>query len=199
MRRSPDPDVATYYSALSWLRSAWSTLPVAPQKLHARDIEDGSALGAHRFSSAFWRILTGGPYSTEEVTETDTCHHPRLRVDNVRDCPDCSGDGVHSVTRLRYRSPMSAALSSLSREQVVPGRPSSVDYIVALAYSGWDIDKASSWLGIPIVSRDHRQTVEATFLLAIRKCHSRYASGPIARGPSWSDLSESQQNAQDAA
>jgi hypothetical protein len=194
--RPPHPDVTDYRGALRWLRNAWTTLPVAPVRIHARDIEDGSALGAHRFSAAFWRILNLGPYSTEEVTETDTCYHPRLVGSSIRECPDCSGDGVHQVTRLRYLSPMSAALSSLSRDvPPPPGRPSGVDVIVALAWSGWDLDIAASRLGMPIVSADHRKTVEALVLMHIRRLHSKYSAGPIARGPSWVDMSEANRSA----
>ena len=203
------PDVATYGDAVRWLRSAWATLPVAPKAIHTRDIEDQSALGSHRFSSGMWRILTGSPYSTEEADEVQECQHEaqdpaKRRAGDM--CPTCaiySEDGTMiaergTVTRsrLRYISPMAAALSSLSRGvPPPPGRPSSVDCLVALAWSGWRLDTAAAYLGMPIVSDDHRRTVEAMMLMHIRKLYGRYASGPIGTAPRWTELSESQQHA----
>lgn len=211
LMRAPDPDVATYYSALSWLRAAWTTLPVAPKQLHDRDIEDGSVLGSHRYTGAFWAILVGGPYATEEYVEKSDCSDPiHAGRRGVELCPTCaifdgagkaiSEAGTVSRMRLRYRSPMAAALSSLSRDvPPPPGRPSSIDIIVALAFRGWDLDAAAKAWGVRIASDDQRATEEARAMSAIRKLHSRYASAPIERGPRWTDLSESQRNAQDAA
>ena len=207
--RPPHPDVATYPEAVRWLRSAWTTLPVAPQAIHSREIEELSQLGSHRFSAGMWRVLADSPYATEEATEESECRHEaqspaRRRAGDI--CPTCGiydGEGkliaergTLSRSRYRYRSPMAAALSSLSRGvPPPPGRPSSVDVIVALAWSGWHLPTMAEALGMPIVSDDHRKTLEAMVLMHVRKLYSRYSSGPVARGPKWSELSDSQQNA----
>lgn len=206
-------EVADFTSASSWLRSAWTTLPLAPVRLHDRDIEDGSQLGAHRLSNAMWRVLVDSPYATEEVDETADCRHEsqdpaRRRAGDI--CPTCgiydedgrliAERGTVTRRRKRYRSPMSAALSTLSRDVAPPpGRPTGIDVIVAYAWSGWDVDLTASWLGMPIVSSDHRETVRALILMHIRKLYSRYSSGPLPNIPKWIDLSESQQRAIDAA
>lgn len=58
--------------------------------------------------------------------------------------------------------------------------------------------RAALALRLVAVSDDHGKTIEAMFLLAIRRLHGTYASGPISR-PSYVDLSESQRNAEEAA
>ena len=196
MNRRPHDDVIDLPAALSWIRKAWATLPTAPSRLHDRDIEDQSELGSHRFSSPMWRILTGHPSSEYAAAETVQCNHHRLTTASVYDCPDCQGAGHYEHRVRRYRSPMAAALSSLSRGvPPPPGRPRPVDIIVALAWSGWDLDLAAQRLGMPIVSADHRKTIEAMMLMHIRKLYGSYSSGPMARAPKWTDLSDSQRNA----
>ena len=188
-------DVADYFSAVSWLRTAWTTLPVPPTKLHTRDI-DGQ-LG-QRYSAPFARVLSGlGGWRT--VTVQDVCYHPTLprdRYGNVSspfDCGDCNGSGLHMVTRDVSDHPMYVALSGLAR---VPrpsnGTPAPIDFIMALAWSGWDLERAARLVGLPIVSDDHRETVRAAFLMNIRRLYGRYSTGPIGR-------SESQSKAEDAA
>jgi hypothetical protein len=78
------------------------------------------------------------------------------------------------------------------------GTPSPVQYILALLQAGLEVEPAAYLVRIPIVSDDHRVTVELMFLRAIRQLHSRYSSGPIG-GPKWTDMSESQRNAIQAA
>ena len=199
--RRPAEEVATLTAALAWLRTAWTTLPVPPAKLHDRDIEELSALGSHRFSAAFARLLDGKPTDTEISEETVTCYHPRLvDRDDVRACPDCSGDGVTKATRVRYRSPMSAALSRLSKmPRPSDGTPAPIDYIIALAAGGWDMRQAAKLLGYHVLSPDHSQTIDAMFLLAIRRLHERYSAGPVGRSVPYTELSEAQRNALDAA
>lgn len=196
--RPPHEDVSSYPAAVSWLREAWTTLPVPPVRLHVRAIEDGSQLGAHQYSTAFWRILAARPTDYETVTETDNCHHPGLAKDrDPRDCDYCAGDGVRQYERSRYRSPLAAALYGLSKvPPPAPDRPSSVDLIVALAWTGWDLTRAATAVRMPIVSDDHRQTMEALMLMTIRRLHSRYSSGPVGRP---TRKSEAQLNAEDAA
>lgn len=190
MNRRPAEDVADYYSAVQWLRTAWTTLPLPPARLHTRDI-DGQ-LG-QRYSSAFARVLTGlGGWRTIPVQ--DVCYHPTLPKDaSPFDCGDCQGSGLHVVTRDVYDHPMYAALAGLAK---VPrpsnGTPSPIDYVMALAWSSWDLERAAQLVGVPIVSADHEVTVRAMFLLSIRKLYGRFASGPVGR-------SESQAKAEDAA
>lgn len=226
MNRRPADDVADYFSAVNWLRTAWTTLPVAPAKLHTRDI-DGQ-LG-QRYSAAFAKVLTGlGGWRT--ITVQDICWHPTLPVwchdqrfndapfcqrkqtdpihgmwyegyespheyvgPNPFDCGDCQGTGLHLVQRDVHDHPMYVALAGLAK---VPrpsnGTPSPIELVLALAYSGWDLDRAARAAGLPIVSDDHRETVRAMLLLSIRKLYGRFASGPVGR-------SESQARAEDAA
>lgn len=213
-RHSRPPDIATYSDAVHWLRDAWTTLPVAPRQIHSHEIEDQSALGSHRFSSGMWRVLVDSPYATEDVTERSECRHEaqdpaKRRAGDI--CPTCGiydGDGKLIAERgtvsremVRFRSPMAAALSTLKRGvPPPPGRPSSVDVIVAFAWSGWHLPTMASWLGMPIVSDDHRKTLEALVLMHVRKLYSRYSSGPLPdRGPKWTEMSQSQRNAVEAA
>ena len=199
MSRRPHDDVADWPTALSWLRKAWHTLPVPPSRLHDRDIEDGSVLGSHRFSSPMWRILNGTAYDVQEVAETVQCGHHRLEGDNVYECRDCHGEGWYENRVARYRSPMAAAMSSRAKmPRPSDGTPAPVDYIAALYHSGWQLDRASRMVGVPIVSADHRRTVEAMFLLAVRRLRNKYSEGPLPR-VGWVDRSESQRNAEDAA
>ncbi len=193
--RRPADDVADYASAVSWLRTAWTTLPVPPARLHTRDI-DGQ-LG-QRYSAAFARVLTGlGGWRSIPVQ--DVCYHPTLPRDRYGemgspfDCGDCQGTGLHIVQRDVFDHPMYAALSGLAK---VPrpsnGTPAPIDYVMALAWSSWDLGRAATAVGVPIVSADHEVTVRAMFLLSIRKLYGRYSTGPVGR-------SESQARADDAA
>jgi hypothetical protein len=193
------PDVADIHSALSWLRSAWTTLPVPPVRLHDRDIEDGSQLGSHRFSSPMWRILIGRPTDEYEASESVMCGHPRLPSANVFDCPDCHGDGYYEHRVRRYRSPMSAALHRLSKmPSPSDGTPAPMDYILALHSTDWNPYRAAMLLRLQPVSEDHWLTIECMFLNAIRQLHSRYSVGPVAR-VGWVSKSDAQRAAEEAA
>lgn len=196
--RPIDYDMTTYDRAVSWLQTAWTTLPVAPTRLHTRAIEDGSQLGAHEFSLAFWRVLSQNPWDTETITEQDTCHHPGLRPDApVRDCIPCGGDGVRQYSRSRYKSPIANALYGVSKiPPPAPDRPSTIQLVVALAASGWNLDRACSYVGMRILSDDHRATMEALMLMSIRRVYDRYSSGPVHRARG---ISDSQANAETAA
>jgi hypothetical protein len=187
-------EVADYPSALSWLRSAWTTLPMPPAKLHTRDI-DGQ-LG-QRYSTPFARVLSGLG-GKREVTVQDICYHPPLaRQEPTKEspysCRDCLDSGLHTVIRDLYDNPMYVALAGLAKVvRPSDGTPAPIDFVMALVWSGWDIDRAARLVRIPIVSPDHRITVKAHFLSAIRKLHSRYSTGPIGK-------SDSQRAAEDAA
>jgi hypothetical protein len=194
--KRPNDDVASWPASQSWLRTAWTTLPVPPMKLHTREI-DGQ-LG-QKFSGPFARILNGLA-GWHTVAVQDVCRHPslpRTRQGDIEvssfDCPDCQGTGLHVVDRNLFDHPMYVALSSLSKVvRSSSGTPAPIDLVLALAWCGWDIDRASVAVGMPIVSKDHRVTVEAQFTIAIRALHSRYSSGPVAK-------SASQRTAEDAA
>ena len=196
MNRRPSDDVADYASAISWLRNAWLTLPVPPARLHTRDI-DGQ-LG-QRYSGAFAHVLSGLG-GARDVDVQDVCYHPTLPRDKYGeiagsyfDCGDCQGSGLHTVTRRLFDHPMYAALSGLAKvPRPSDGTPAPIDYIIALAGASWDLERAARLVGVPIVSDDHRETVRAMFLLAVRKLYGRFATGPVGR-------SESQARAEDAA
>jgi hypothetical protein len=194
--RRPSEDVADYFAAVSWLRTAWTTLPVPPAKLHTRDI-DGQ-LG-QRFSAPFAKVLSGlGGWRS--VTVQDVCNHPTVARDKYGtiigspfDCGDCQGTGLHLVQRDVHDHPMYVALSGLSKVvRPSDGTPAPIEFVMALAWSGWDLDRAARLVGVPIVSVDHRETVRAMFLMSIRRLHGRYSSGPVGK-------SQAQSNAEDAA
>jgi hypothetical protein len=195
MRRPPADDVADYFAAVNWLRTAWTTLPVPPTRLHTRDI-DGE-LG-QRYSDQFARVLKGLGGS-RDVDVQDVCYHPTLPRDRYGDitgssydCGDCQGTGLHIVTRHLYDHPMYGALAGLAKVvRRSNGTPAPIDFVMALAWSGWDLPRAARLVGIPIVSDDHRETVRAQFLMAIRALYSRYNTGPAP--------SQAQRNAEDAA
>lgn len=193
-------DTSSLAAAIRWAQSAWSTLPQPPLRLHDRDIEELSQLGSHRFSSPMWRILNSTPWDEEVIDETVTCFHPRLFVrDDPKACPDCRGDNVTTVTRRRYVSPMAAALARLAKvPRPSDGTPSSLILVLALSECDWSVWKAGRLLGLEPVSEDHYKTQEAMFLLALRRLHSRYSSGPVPK-VGWVSKSESQQRAEDAA
>lgn len=178
MTRRPHQDVESFPDALSWLRTTWTTLPVPPTRLHTR-VVDGQ-LG-QRYSSQFARIL-GGLGGYRAVVVQDTCHHPglpRSRHGEIEaapgDCQDCQGSGLHLVTRSLYDHPMYVALGRLGKVARSPGAPAPVDLVLALAWCGWDLTRASRAVG---VEHQERRLVEAMFLNGIRGLHSRYDSGP---------------------
>jgi hypothetical protein len=190
-------DTATLASGLVWLRKSWDTLPVPPVRIHVREIEDGSRLGAHRFSAPMWRIITGRATDEYDATESVMCGHPRLASCSAFDCPDCLGAGFYEHCVRRYRSPMAAALYRLSN---VPKRGgiAPIDYILALYVMAWDVHRAAGLLELRPVSEDHAATIDAMFLLAIRQLHSRFSAGSVAR-IGWVEKSDAQRNAEDAA
>ena len=209
MNRRPHDDVIDLPAALSWIRKAWATLPTAPSRLHDRDIEDGSELGAHRFSTAFARLILGSTHDVETFTEEKPCDHadqdpearrqgelcPRCRIYN-EDGEAIAESGRITVQRVQYRSPMAAALSKLAQSpRPSVGTPSPYECVVALAYSAWDVDRAARLVGVPIISDDHRITVQAMFLTNLRRLWHRYTDAPVG----YLDKSDSQRSAEQAA
>jgi hypothetical protein len=189
-------DLATLPLALEWLRSHVDELADVPIRLHDHAVGDKDALGAPRFSGAFWHRLVGSAYATHVARLEESCYHP---MKHQAECPECFGTNVKTTQRDVYDRPLSAAMVSLAKIPAPSlGTPSPVQYILALLQAGLVIEPAAYLVRIPIVSADHRLTVEAMFLRAIRQLHSRYSSGPIG-GPKWTDMSESQRNAIQAA
>ena len=171
-RYYPSPDTATLNSAIAWLRSNIDGLERAPERLHDHVVGDKDATGAPRFSGRFWAILTFSPFA-------------------VRDSPDAGSLPA-------YAHPLSAALDKLRHEPATSKVwPTPFQLVVALMHAGFDVRRAAKLIGHPIKSPDQRATVEAAFLLALRKLHGRYATGPIPRP--YTSLSESQRHAEDAA
>lgn len=211
MNRRTHDDVADLSSALSWLRKAWHTLPVAPTRLHDRDIEDQSRLGALKFSAAMERLLDAGPYATMTIVEEMPCEHREQDAAKRQQgelCQRCclyaedgtpiSETGVIKARRVRYRWPMAAALTSLSKmPRPSDGTPAPIDCILALRMTP-DLDHAARLVGVPIVSADHRRTVEAMMLMNLRRLRDRYSEAPLPR-VGWVDKSEAQRSAEEAA
>lgn len=189
-----ESDLPTLASALEWLRGHIDELGDVPVRLHDHAVGDKDALGSPRFSGAFWHHLTGSAFSSHVARSEESCYHPR-KVDNA-ECEECFGTNVKTVQRDVYDRPLSAAMVSLSKLPAPShGTPSPVQYILALLAANLDIDTAAKLVRIPIVSDDHRKTVDAMFLRAIRQLRDRYSSGPIGGRPSWVDMSDSQRNA----
>ena len=190
-------DLPTLASGIAWLSEHLDELADIPYRLHDHAVGDKDAFGAPRFSGAFWHRLVGSAFSFHEVKTSMSCHHPQLPPGgDPRQCDECYGIGVKDVTRDEYDKPLSAAMVALSHEPAPStGTPQPIAYIVALLVSGMDIDQASRRVGIPIVSADHRLTVEAMFLRSIRKLYGRFRSGPVGRR----DISDAQADAEAAA
>lgn len=184
--------MGTLDDAIAWARDHW-VLPEAPARIHQHAVEPDSALGSPKMSPAFLRYLEGSRTATTWQRITEPCFHA---TGLVADC--CGGVGYMTRDRERYVYPMAAALAALAKLPQKGLNPHPLELVVVLAHAGWSVTAAAALCGVHIVSADHAQTVDAMFLLALRKLRGRYASGPLPR-PKWTDLSESQRNAQDAA
>lgn len=192
------PDLA---SAVEWCRDHWDEQRPVPTRLHVQATGDD---GAPRMSGAFASFLVRSdpPEKGEtptDLTLTSTREEVPCPLRLLPDCARCGGIGytVHDV--VTYAWPMSAALYRLQRVPATSrGWPTPYVMIVQLASHGWHVPAAAAAIGQPVLGPDHYKTVEAAFLLAIRKLYGRYASAPMpapAR-PSWVDMSESQRNAE---
>lgn len=183
--KQPD-DMATLDNAIEWIRSHWAMQPSAPLRLHDHAVQPDDLLGAPKLSGAFWHHLNLHGNAIESISVTQTCYHPRLQRDAagevgfyVRDCPDCLGDGVVTITRERYAYPMKDALEALARAN----ERRALRLIYQLAGQSWYL----------------RDMAPASTLTAIRKLYRRFSETPIGRVPKWTEMSEAQQNAMDAA
>lgn len=176
----------TLPEAIAWLRQKWDGRPI-PMRLHDRDTEGEGGL---RFSGAFLAFLRARPFDAQTTEETDVCHHPQLTGDYIRACPDCWGIGTREYTRTRYRYPMWAALRCIENVPAIrPNHPSPYMCIALIVGSGWNARNAATVSGL---SWD---TAEGLFLMAIRRLHGRYRSGPVPQR-SWLAKSENQQMAE---
>lgn len=182
--------LGTIHAATAWLEEHTDELRKPPTRLHDAALGES---GAPRYSAAFWAILAGGPYDAYDVEETRTCSdHPYGAA-----CVRCSGNLSYNVPRRLYRNPLAAALARLRHERAAsPTWPSPYAMCVVLLHCNLDLDAAAVAVGHPILSADHRITVEAKFLSAVRALYGRWASGPLPRPRG---VSESQASAEAAA
>lgn len=180
----------TLPAAIEWCAARWDRQRTVPLRLHESHTTDGE-LGAPRFTHSFMGALDGRPDQVVTDTRTQACGHPLLAgTQATRDCPECFGVGIKDVRSDLYRYPMTLALSRLARG-LPPRRsyPHPVVAVTTLAEHGWDARSAASSLGLG------PDMAEAYLLLCIRRLHSRYQEGPIAR-VGWVDKSDAQRNAE---
>lgn len=187
-RESRSP--ATYLEGIQWLRDHADELREAPTRLHDHAIGEG---GGPRYAAAFWALLMGSPYATVSVDETRDCP---IGHRYSEPCQLCDGNLSYVVARTLYRHPLAAALERLKHAPATSHDwPKPYELVVLLLRSDFHLPVAAAAIGHPILDDDHRKTVEAAFLLAIRKLAGRWSSGPIPRAPKWTELSESHQAA----
>jgi hypothetical protein len=189
--------------ALSWLERHWIGR-VPPTRIHTGGVEPDSALGSPRLADAFRAYLDARPGDviTERVTET--CHHPGLPRDaRVTACADCDGSGVKDADRLRYRDPMWRAISRLDAQAARPGQAGWAQIVVALVATDYQPAAAARLIGASVVGGTvtwgRRDFWEPMFVLAVRKLHHLYAQAPLPSRRPWTELSDSQKNAEEAA
>lgn len=182
--------IQTFRQAVRWLAPRAAELGDAPLKLHTSGTAASDLLGSPPFSGEFWLRLSTDAFAGHDVTITKTCSLPHP-LDVV--CPRCDNNYSYTVTRKVYHRPFAAALSRLSHAPATSRAwPKPHAMILALIAAGFRLDGAARVIGHPIGSEDERTTVEAAFILAVRKLHDRYAEGPIPKGPSWTEQSDSQ-------
>lgn len=185
--RLNEPRLADLPTAIEWLREHWDGQREAPVRLHEAHTTDG-ALGGLRYSGAFTATLGWSSRTSVRTTVTQRCSHP-MNSGRERDCPECMGVGVKDVTVDRYPHPMSTALVELRKETTLPGFVPSLNVIYALASAAFRPRVAMQLLGLED---------EAILLRAIRRLFGKYQAGPVA-SVGWTDKSESQQMAEEAA
>ena len=166
----------TWTDAAEWLRDHLDGLRLAPARMHDAALGES---GAPRYSAVFWAILAGTAYDAVDTEETRTCPVSHGYGDP---CVRCDGNMSYVVYRRMYRHPLAAALARLRHAPATsPDWPKPYAMVAALLHCGLDLDAAAQAIGHPILGPDHRKTVEAAFLLALRKLEGRWASGPLPR------------------
>lgn len=173
-------NTSTYRQAVLGLLARADGLVEAPPRLHDHAVGDKDALGSPRFSGEFWRILISGPYAHHEAIEWRSCPAPHGPPNPP--CERCNDRYGYEVAMDVYDHPLAAALENL-RGAPATSRAWPKPYSIGLALlaTGGSLERACAELGIEILSDDHRKTVEAEFLWALRKLAGRYATGPVPR------------------
>ena len=186
---------ACWADGVAWLKDHLDGLMQAPTRLHDKETGDD---GAPRLSQAFMSVLVGSPYATTWSRDERACQLPHPL--GAPTCSRCGDQLTYTVQAEVYRHPLAAALATLKHAPATSHDwPRPYVMVLALIRVGFNLDLAAANIGHPILGPDHRKTVEAAFLLAIRKLVGRWASGPIPNRPKWTELSSSQQTAEDAA
>ena len=189
-----DWDISTLPAAIAGLRDRAQELQDYPGRLHVHEVTPRDLLGAPKFSPAMWRHLTGSIHASHPVTEERICP---LRHDTA-DCPRCGGLGTYTATRDVYTRPLARALVKLSHAKSKV-QPHPLVIIAGLLAEGFSIERTAMRYGVIIMSADQRKTEEARILAAIRALRSRYEETDLRADPKWTELSEAQQRAEDAA
>ena len=188
-------DATTLSAAIEGLRDRADELSDYPTRLHVGGVQPRDLLGAPKLSPEFWRWLTGSIHATHPIREEVVCP---LRHDYETDCARCGGVGSYVITRDVYTRPLARALSKLVNAKT-NARPHPLIVIQALLAEGFSIERTAMRYGVIIMTADQRITEEARILAAIRALRSRYEDTVLGPRPKWTELSESQQNAADAA
>ncbi len=175
-------DVGTLSSAIDWLREHQDAGRSVPSRLHDNATE--GELGAPPFSPAFMAYLQGRPDDVILVRLSVACDH-------LHDAtwPGCS------VEREYYRAPMWRAMRRISGRmpRIRPSNPKPLALVVSVMDAGYDWRTASDRL------RLNRELGEALILMAIRELYGQYALGPVGKRVPYTELSESQRMAEQAA
>ena len=222
-----DWDISTLPAAIAGLRDRAQELQDYPGRLHVQgvwfggpakaaddiavydpvtgersdaDLVGGSRLASPRMSWGFQRILDDidderPVHAKENITEERVCH---LAHDFGADCPNCHGFGTYATTRTVYTRPLARALVKLSHAKSKV-QPHPLVIIAGLLAEGFSIERTAMRYGVIIMSADQRKTEEARILSAIRALRNRYEETVLGPAPKWTELSEAQQNAEDAA
>jgi hypothetical protein len=202
MSKASQSPLPTLASAIEWVRARWDDQRQAPLQLHEAHSVDG-ALGGLAFTPSFLAVLDGGPGDESSGEQVVECSHPVLQNGaEIRDCSECLGTGSRTIRVYRPKFPMTLALAKL--RNALPMRrsfPHPAHGVVTLAMHNWDAQKTCEAFGLA------RETGEAYLLHILRMLHGRYQECPTSNrtyatrptmrydGPTWIDMSESQQNA----
>lgn len=189
-----DWDVTTFRTATEGLRDRATELSDYPDRLHVQGVQPRDLLGGPKLSPEFWHWLTGSVHITHQVREEVVC---ALRHD-VSGCTRCVGTGSYVITRDVYSRPLARALYGLAR-RTSKMDPHPIIILAAMLREGFSIHRAARRWSVVIVTPDQQRTEEARVLSAIRSLRNRYEETVIGRTPKWTELSESQRNAQGAA
>jgi hypothetical protein len=189
------PTLATLTEALAWAETRWANQRTATIRLHEARTTDG-ALGGPRFTHAFAATLDGSDDATETAKHSVSCSHPGKTGALCLMCAiyDEQGQpivesGVYNKTVVRFRFPMTRALSQLSGCLHPPGTPHPYRTILMLANYGWDARAAADRLDLAWAD------AEAHFLRSLRQLHKQYQEAPMP-SVSWVDKSDAQRNAE---